>query len=98
MRHPDYMQVLMRGAFIAIVALVVMSGMVWALIAHRAQMAAQSAASAANEPTGGFSMAGDLAPDFTLVDQFGHPATLSSLRGREVVLAFIDSRCKDVCP
>jgi cytochrome oxidase Cu insertion factor (SCO1/SenC/PrrC family) len=43
-------------------------------------------------------MSGDLAPDFTLTDQFGQPVTLSSLRGREVVLAFIDSRCKDVCP
>jgi cytochrome oxidase Cu insertion factor (SCO1/SenC/PrrC family) len=43
-------------------------------------------------------MSGDLAPGFTLIDQFGQSVTLSSLHGREVVLAFIDSRCKDVCP
>jgi cytochrome oxidase Cu insertion factor (SCO1/SenC/PrrC family) len=33
-----------------------------------------------------------------LTDQFGQPVTLSSLRGREVVLAFIDSRCTSLCP
>ena len=43
-------------------------------------------------------MSGNLAPDFTLSDQFGHPFTLSTLRGQEVVLAFIDSRCKTLCP
>jgi protein SCO1/2 len=98
MRHPDYLQILARAAFLAILALVIMSGMVWALIAHRAQTTAHPAASAANEAIGGFLMAGNPAPDFTLVDQFSHSVTLSSLRGREVVLAFIDSRCKDICP
>src|SRR5437762_5120821 len=52
----------------------------------------------ANYPIGGFPMTGNLAPDFTLTDQFGHPVTLSSLRGHEVVLAFIDSQCKTLCP
>ena len=31
---------------------------------------------------------GTTAPDFTLPDQDGHPVTLSSLRGRPVVLFF----------
>jgi cytochrome oxidase Cu insertion factor (SCO1/SenC/PrrC family) len=48
--------------------------------------------------TAGFPLSGDLAPDFTLVDQFGQSHTLSSMRGQEVVLAFIDSRCKTLCP
>src|SRR6266516_4801488 len=52
----------------------------------------------ANYPIGGFPMTGNLAPDFTLTDHVGHPMTLSSLRGHEVVLAFIDSRCKTLCP
>jgi cytochrome oxidase Cu insertion factor (SCO1/SenC/PrrC family) len=38
------------------------------------------------------------APNFTLTDQFGHRLTLASLHGREVLLAFIDSRCTTVCP
>ncbi len=43
-------------------------------------------------------MTGNPAPDFTLTDQFDHSVTLSSLRGHEVVLAFIDARCKTLCP
>lgn len=53
---------------------------------------------AANVPLGGFPLAGDPAPDFKLTDQFGQTVALSSLRGREIVLAFIDSRCKTICP
>ena len=46
----------------------------------------------------GFPIAGNLAPDFKLTNQFGQSVTFSSLRGREVVLTFIDSKCIDVCP
>jgi protein SCO1/2 len=38
------------------------------------------------------------APDFTLSDQSGSATTLSSLRGRPVVLTFVYTRCVDVCP
>lgn len=38
------------------------------------------------------------APDFTLTDQFNHPETLSSFRGRPVALTFIYTNCPDVCP
>ena len=38
------------------------------------------------------------APDFALHDQGGHRIALSSLRGRVVVLAFLDSRCTRLCP
>ena len=38
------------------------------------------------------------APDFTLTDQFGRRVSLSSFRGRPVVLAFNDSECTTVCP
>jgi cytochrome oxidase Cu insertion factor (SCO1/SenC/PrrC family) len=98
MRHLDDMQKVTRFAFLAIVAFMIVSVTAWALLAHRGQLTTQPAASATNEASGGFLLAGNPAPDFTLVDQFGHSVTLSSLRGREVVLAFIDSRCKDVCP
>ena len=37
------------------------------------------------------------APDFTLPNQDGHPVALSSLRGRVVLLTFLDSRCKQLC-
>ena len=38
------------------------------------------------------------APDITLVDQRGRPFDLRSLRGRPVVLTFLDPHCTDVCP
>jgi len=42
--------------------------------------------------------AGRVAPDFTLVDQNGHPFTLSRQHGRPVVLFFGYTHCPDVCP
>jgi protein SCO1 len=38
------------------------------------------------------------APDFTLQDQQGHTLSLSSFRGRSVVLEFMDPHCTDICP
>jgi cytochrome oxidase Cu insertion factor (SCO1/SenC/PrrC family) len=39
-----------------------------------------------------------IAPDFTLTDQKGRQISLASLRGRAVVLTFMDPHCTDVCP
>ncbi len=78
-------------------ALVVIAGVVWGvrlIKGNGSLMAAQTPSLA----TAGFPLPGDLAPDFTLTDQFGQKQTLSSFRGQEVVLAFIDSRCKTLCP
>jgi cytochrome oxidase Cu insertion factor (SCO1/SenC/PrrC family) len=38
------------------------------------------------------------APGFTLTDQHGHRLTLASLRGKVVVLQFMDPHCTDICP
>jgi cytochrome oxidase Cu insertion factor (SCO1/SenC/PrrC family) len=100
MQHPDSMQKLARAALIATSALVIIAATVWGIrlfTMSRNQTVAQST-NPANYALGGFPMTGNLAPDFTLTDQFGHQVTLSSLRGREVVLSFIDSRCKTLCP
>jgi cytochrome oxidase Cu insertion factor (SCO1/SenC/PrrC family) len=100
MRRPEGVQKLALAAFLATSALVIIALAVWGirLFAMSRNQAATQSTNPANYPLGGFPMAGNLAPDFTLVDQFGHPVTLSSLRGHEVVLAFIDSRCKTLCP
>ena len=97
MRHPHDMHKLALAAFIATTTLVIIAGVVWGIrlvTANRNQTTTQPADMA----IGGFPMAGNPAPGFNLIDQFGHSVTLSSLRGREVVLAFIDSRCTDICP
>jgi len=38
------------------------------------------------------------APGFTLTDQSGHAVSLTSFRGKTVVLTFMDSHCTDICP
>ena len=100
MQRPEGMQKLALAALVATSALVILAAAVWGirLFAMPRNQAATQSQNPANYPLGGFPMAGHLAPDFTLSDQFGHPVTLSSLRGHEVVLAFIDSRCKTLCP
>jgi cytochrome oxidase Cu insertion factor (SCO1/SenC/PrrC family) len=39
-----------------------------------------------------------IAPGFTLTDQEGRTLSLSSLRGKVVVLEFMDPHCTDICP
>jgi cytochrome oxidase Cu insertion factor (SCO1/SenC/PrrC family) len=38
------------------------------------------------------------APEFTLTDQFGKRMSLSSLRGKVVILSFNDPECTTICP
>jgi cytochrome oxidase Cu insertion factor (SCO1/SenC/PrrC family) len=38
------------------------------------------------------------APEFILTDQGGHPMSLADLKGRVVVLDFMDPHCTDICP
>jgi cytochrome oxidase Cu insertion factor (SCO1/SenC/PrrC family) len=46
----------------------------------------------------GTSLGNRAAPNFSLVNQFGQPMSLSQFRGRVVVLSFEDSECTTVCP
>lgn len=46
----------------------------------------------------GSSLGGRPAPGFTLTNQFGHPVSLAQLRGRVVLLAFVDPVCTTICP
>ena len=100
MRNQDSMQKLALAALVTTSTLVLIVGAVWGIRFYnmsRTQSVRQST-NPTSYPIGGFPMTGNLAPDFTLTDQFGHTMTLSSLRGHEVVLAFIDARCKTLCP
>ncbi len=38
------------------------------------------------------------APDFRLTDQFGKPISLSQFQGKPVVVTFLYTHCKDLCP
>jgi len=80
MRHPDSFQKLAQAALIGTSALVLIAAAVWG-IRFLTTLRHQATAQPSNIAIGGFPMGGDPAPDFTLIDQFGHPVTLSSLRG-----------------
>ena len=100
MQLPGGVQKLALAALVATSVLVIIVGVVWGvrLLALSQNQAAVQSTNASGYALGGFPLPGNLAPDFTLTDQFAHPVTLSSLRGHEVVLAFIDSECKTLCP
>lgn len=99
MRHPDTVRKLALAALIATSLLVIIVGTYWvARLVVQHTVPRSTPVQAANSAYLGFPINGDMAPDFNLVDQFGHPVSLSSLRGHEVVLAFIDSRCTSLCP
>jgi cytochrome oxidase Cu insertion factor (SCO1/SenC/PrrC family) len=97
MKQPDVFRKLTLAAFIATLALVVITGTAWGVRLYMASHT-QPIPQSSDYAVSGFPMKGDPAPDFSLVDQFGKPVTLSSFRGQEVVLAFIDSQCKSLCP
>ncbi len=46
----------------------------------------------------GIGRAAQAAPDFRLPDQNGQMVSLSSLRGREVLVTFMDPTCTSLCP
>jgi cytochrome oxidase Cu insertion factor (SCO1/SenC/PrrC family)/thiol-disulfide isomerase/thioredoxin len=59
---------------------------------------AQSAALATNPNLDPGTPLSGKAPSFTLTDQFGQPVSLSTFRGKVVLLAFNDSECTTICP
>jgi cytochrome oxidase Cu insertion factor (SCO1/SenC/PrrC family) len=93
--RPPARLALILGAILGLVALTLA-----VLTSSRgtAQSTSPAAGPSAIGAGGGFPIGGRLAPNFTLVDQFGRPVSFSSLRGKEVALAFIDSHCTTVCP
>ena len=62
---------------------------------------ARSRAGAARQPSPSAAspgLVGAQAPDFSLRDQFARHQRLSDFRGKVVLLTFVSSHCKDICP
>ncbi len=53
---------------------------------------------AAIQPTTVWARGARPAPDFRLTDQHGRPLSLDGLRGRAVLVTFIDPLCRNLCP
>jgi protein SCO1 len=65
------------------------------LLASCAASGATNAHTSSGAATG---LIGGPAPDFSLVDQFGHREELSRFQGKIVLLTFVSSRCTKICP
>ena len=92
-----------RSSLVLLLALLLAVFAVAAAIVRRAESGSGQSVLAASGPAAaeagdGFPINGRVAPGFRLTDQFGHAVSLSSLRGHEVVMAFVDTRCATVCP
>ena len=59
---------------------------------------ANAAAPVSDTPAATWSSGALRAPDFNLTDQHGAPVSLAALRGRPVIITFIDPLCRDFCP
>lgn len=99
----------MRGVSILIVVLVILGAAFGAVISQmKSPPASKPAAAPVQTQALGSSLANfmglapvpghHLAPNFTLTSQSNTPFTLSSLRGKAVVLTFMDAKCTDICP
>jgi protein SCO1/2 len=60
--------------------------------------ASSSRAASDVDPSSVTDLVGKPAPDFSLQDQFDRPERLSEYRGSVVLLTFVSSRCKTICP
>jgi cytochrome oxidase Cu insertion factor (SCO1/SenC/PrrC family)/thiol-disulfide isomerase/thioredoxin len=86
------------AATVAIGVTVLAGGAAAAVIALRPQSPAQNDALATNPYLDPGTPLSRPAPTFTLTDQFGRSISLSSFRGKVVLLAFNDSECTTICP
>lgn len=78
-----------------------MAALVGALIALQHRSSASPRVTMADAPTAAaatWAAGMRRAPDFRLVDQGGGPVSLSSFRGRPVIVTFIDPLCRNFCP
>jgi cytochrome oxidase Cu insertion factor (SCO1/SenC/PrrC family) len=84
---------LLWGAvFLLAVAAAVIYGM------HRRAAPKPAAIAAIDAPAVTWAAGVRRAPDFRLTDQHGKPVSLAGLRGRPVLVTFIDPLCRNYCP
>ena len=89
----------LAGGFVAIaVALIALHTVLQPTAGAAATSTAANAGLASNPNLDPGTSLSEVAPNFTLTDQFGQPVSLGSYRGKVVILAFNDSECSSVCP
>jgi cytochrome oxidase Cu insertion factor (SCO1/SenC/PrrC family) len=68
------------------------------LIGSSPRAATDAAVPVSDAPAGAWAAGTIRAPGFTLTDQDGAAVSLAALRGRPVIVTFIDPLCRDFCP
>jgi cytochrome oxidase Cu insertion factor (SCO1/SenC/PrrC family) len=84
------------GAAVLVLAAVAAALYVTGRPSHAAPMSA--AAPASDTAAATWAAGKQRAPAFALTDQHGAPVSLAALRGRPVIVTFIDPLCRDFCP
>jgi cytochrome oxidase Cu insertion factor (SCO1/SenC/PrrC family) len=82
----------------AVLFLGLAAGLAVLLLDSPPRVASGSAAPVSDAPAGTWAAGRLRAPDFRLSDQNGAALSLAALRGRPVIVAFIDPLCRDFCP
>jgi len=68
------------------------------LLAHGNSSSTSGAPQASDAPSATWAAGAVRAPGFRLTDQAGSPFSLAALRGRPVIITFIDPLCRNYCP
>ena len=89
----------LAGGFVGLAALLIVVHAVFQPSGNAAQASAGQTSALTTNPNldPGLALSA-VAPGFTLTDQFGRPVSLSSYRGKVVILAFNDAECTTICP
>jgi cytochrome oxidase Cu insertion factor (SCO1/SenC/PrrC family) len=88
---------LRRVAWLAVL-LVGIAAAIGVLVTQTSTRQTSSIAPSSDAPAGTWAAGKVRAPDFRLTDQRGAPVSLAALRGRPVIVTFIDPLCRDYCP
>jgi cytochrome oxidase Cu insertion factor (SCO1/SenC/PrrC family)/thiol-disulfide isomerase/thioredoxin len=87
-----------KGPVVAVVTVVAALIILAAVVAGSSAGPVRSALAFSPTLDPGSTLPPRAAPGFTLTDQFDRPVSLSSFRGKVVMLAFNDAECTTICP
>jgi cytochrome oxidase Cu insertion factor (SCO1/SenC/PrrC family) len=81
-----------------VLALAGLAAILYFTLRSSAPAPASAAPPVSDTPAATWSAGALRAPGFSLTDQHGAPVSLAALRGRPVIITFIDPLCRDFCP
>jgi cytochrome oxidase Cu insertion factor (SCO1/SenC/PrrC family) len=93
----DSSRLLSWFVWVAVLAAAVLAGIVIGLIVTR-HGATPSSSVVRGAAQATWAAGAKRAPEFTLIDQSGHPVSIARFRGRPVIVTFIDPLCRNLCP